>query len=185
VCTVSWAKVACRNGQQRLQQVVRPGTFDSGRSRSADYALAMGPHNVLTAMKMEKEHSGNPRLLLADDNPAVLSHVCAILGRDFDTVAVSDGESVLRKYVDFQPDVIVLDISMGKMSGLDVARILRQKGCRAPIVFLTVHQGDDFVSTALSAGASGYVLKAHMRSDLLPAINAAMAGELFVSSPAV
>ncbi len=134
---------------------------------------------------MEERHAGNPRLLLADDNPAVLSHVCAMLGRNFDTVAVHDGESVLRKYVDFHPDVIVLDISMGKMSGLDVARILRQKGCAAPIVFLTVHQGADFVSAALSTGASGYVLKAHMRSDLLPAINAAMAGQLFVSSPAV
>lgn len=130
-------------------------------------------------------HAEHPKLLLADDNPAVLSHVCAMLGKNFDTVAVSDGESVLRKFPEFHPDVIVLDISMGRMSGLETARLLRQKGCATPIVFLTVHQGADFVSAALASGGSGYVLKAHMRSDLLPAINAAMSGELFVSSPAV
>lgn len=183
MCTVFWATLPL--GGRIVQTGVRPSIFDSSSPGFADYALGMASHDVLTAMKMEKQHAGNPRLLLADDNPAVLSHVCAMLGRDFDTVAVADGESVLRKYSDFHPDVIVLDISMGKMSGLDVARILRQKGCAVPIVFLTVHQGADFVSAALSTGASGYVLKAHMRSDLLPAITAAMSGELFVSSPAI
>lgn len=135
-------------------------------------------------MKRETHNRVTLRLLLADDNPAVLDHVCAILGETFKIMAVSDGEAVLHNYPELDPDVIVLDISMGRMSGLDVARTLREKGCGIPIVFLTVHQGADFVNAALSSGGSGYVLKSHMGNDLVRAIDAAISGDLFVSSPA-
>lgn len=147
----------------------------------------MGPHNqVSTPAGTEQPlQAGRTRLLFADDNPAMLQQVCAVLEGRFDIVAaLSSGEAVLSKYAALTPDVIILDISMGGMSGLDVARILRERGCRLPIVFLTVHTGTDFVSAALACGGSGYVVKSHMKSDLVTAIMAAKSGKLFVSSSA-
>ena len=123
-----------------------------------------------------------PRLLLADDNTAVLNHVSDFLAKDFHIVAaVTDGESALRTYQERQPDLLILDISMGKVGGLEVARILRKSGSQLPIVFLTVHQESDFINAALASGGSAYVLKSHLANDLVPAIHAALSGERFIS----
>jgi DNA-binding NarL/FixJ family response regulator len=77
----------------------------------------------------------------------------------------------------------VLDISMPVMSGLRVAELLRDKGCRFPVVFLTVHEDEEYVRAAQEVGALGYVLKSHMASDLVPAIRAALDGISFLSRP--
>lgn len=123
-----------------------------------------------------------PSLVLADDNQAVLTHVSAFLAKDFNILAaVTDGESALRNYQERHPDALILDISMGKIGGLEVARLLRKRGVHAPIVFLTVHEEADFVSAALASGGSGYVVKSHMTNDLIPAIHAALTGKLFIS----
>ena len=123
-----------------------------------------------------------PSLVLADDNQAVLSHVSSFLSRDFNILAaVTDGESALRYYQERKPDALILDISMGKIGGLEVARLLRKKGCTAPIVFLTVHEEADFVNAALASGGTAYVVKSHLTNDLIPAIQAALSGELFIS----
>ncbi len=122
------------------------------------------------------------RLILADDNPAILRQVSAILEEDFDILAaLPDGESALRKAVELKPDLLVLDISMGRMSGFDVARALKQAGQHPRLVFVTIHQESDFVKAAMACGASGYVIKSHLASDLIPAVNAALLGELFLS----
>jgi DNA-binding NarL/FixJ family response regulator len=121
-------------------------------------------------------------ILLADDNSAVLNHVTRTLRKEYDIVAaVTDGESVLKQYPRLRPDVIVLDISMGDLSGIDVARRLRDSGCHSKIVFLTVHEDSDFVNAAMGTGASAYVVKSRMSTDLVSAIEAALAGKLFVS----
>lgn len=123
-----------------------------------------------------------PTLLLADDNQAVLGHVSNFLAKDFYIVAaVTDGEAAMHTYQEHKPDALILDISMGKIGGLEVARCLRKKGSNTPIVFLTVHEEADFVSAALASGGSAYVVKSHMTNDLIPAIQAALAGELFIS----
>lgn len=123
------------------------------------------------------------RVLLADDNPAILQHATRLLGDEFEIVgAVLDGESVLRHYQHVQPDVIVLDISMGEMSGLDVARQLAELGCAAKIVFLTVHEEQEFVCAAFAAGGAAYVVKSHLNSDLPHALRAALDGKVFISS---
>ena len=123
-----------------------------------------------------------PRLLLADDNPAMLNHVSGFLANDFHIVAaVTDGDAALRNYDASSPDLLVLDISMGKIGGLEVARRLRKRGCQTPIVFLTVHREADFVNAALGAGGKAYVVKSHLTHDLIPAIKAALSGEMFVS----
>lgn len=143
----------------------------------------MSTNEVLTGVAAEpRREDSRTRLLFADDNPAILDQLCAMLKGRFEIVAaLSNGEDVLRKYAALAPDVIILDISMGRMSGLDVAKALREQGCQLPIIFLTVHTGADFVSTALACGGSGYVVKAHMRKDLLKALSAVTSGELFVS----
>lgn len=124
-------------------------------------------------------------VLLADDNSAVLDHVSKLLEKDKQykvVAAVSDGVGVLREYDRLRPDVIVLDISMGELSGIDVARQLRDSGSPSKIVFLTVHEDTDFVNAALGAGGSAYVVKSRLGADLLSAIDAVLSGKLFVSA---
>ncbi len=121
------------------------------------------------------------RVLIADDSPAVLENVVEMLQEDFViTAAVPDGKSVVIAVAKSTPDVIVLDISLGDMTGFEVARRLREMNCRAKIVFLTVHESVDFVRAAVALGASGYVFKSRADADLVDAINAAFRGEAFL-----
>ncbi len=80
------------------------------------------------------------------------------------------------------PDVIVADISMPALSGLDAAHQLREIGSTAKLVFLTIHDEQEFVDACLEEGALGYVVKSHMKRDVIPAIHAALAGRSFISS---
>ncbi len=122
------------------------------------------------------------RVLLADDSPAILEHVTHLLEREFEIVgAVLDGETALRAYEQTKPDILVLDISMGDLSGLDVARRVFQMGHQARIVFLTVHEEAEFVCAAFGAGGSAYVVKSRLNSDLLDALHASLADRIFVS----
>ena len=123
-------------------------------------------------------------LLLADDNPIILEHVRSLFGnsRQYQVVgAVTDGDAVPRAYSRLRPDIIVLDISMGEISGIDVAQNLLDSGCKAKIVFLTVHEDADFINAAMGAGGSAYVVKSRVSSDLVPALDAVVSGKLFVS----
>jgi len=121
-------------------------------------------------------------VLVADNNSAVLDHVAKVLSTDYDVVAaVKDGTTVLSEFPRLNPDVIVLDISMGELSGIDVARRLRDSGCNSKIIFLTVHEDADFVSAAMGVGASAYVIKSRLSVDLISAIHAVLANKLFVS----
>ncbi len=123
------------------------------------------------------------RILLADDNPNILESVEHMLAPEHEVVGkLPDGESVLRDYDRLHPDLVVLDISLGEMDGIEVARRLRDTGRLAKIVFLTVHDDQDFVSAAVGAGGSGYVVKSRMSTDLVTAIRAVLSGELFVSA---
>jgi len=120
------------------------------------------------------------RILIADDSQEVLQQVTEMLQEDFLVAgAVAAGKSVLQEVGSLDPDVIVLDISLGDITGLEVARRLREMNCRARIVFLTVHEGVDFVRAAMALGASGYVFKSRAGSDLIAAIHAAARGERF------
>ncbi len=124
------------------------------------------------------------RVLLADDNPAILEHVAHMLEAEFEIVGtVFDGESALREYEQTKPDILVLDISMGDLSGLDVARRILQMGHQSRIVFLTVHEEAEFVCAAFAAGGSAYVVKSRLNLDLLDALHASLADRIFVSPP--
>jgi DNA-binding NarL/FixJ family response regulator len=123
-------------------------------------------------------------ILLADDNSAILNHVISLLRADdhYEVVgALSDGATVLREYDRLSPDVIVLDISMELLSGIEVAQRLRDSGCRSKIIFLTVHQDSDFVNAAIGAGGSAYVVKSRLSTDLIRAVHAVLSNRLFIS----
>ena len=121
------------------------------------------------------------RVLIADDSPAVLENIEEMLREDFViAAAVPNGGSVVEEVARLNPDVVVLDVSLGDMTGFEVARRLREINCPARIVFLTVHESADFVRAALALGASGYVFKSRASSDLVDAINAASRGEEFL-----
>ena len=121
------------------------------------------------------------RVPVADDRALVLSAIEALLRDLFDVVAmVSDGRAALQATLELEPDLVVLDISMPGMSGIEVARELKQRASKAKIVFLTVHEDSDILATCLSEGL-GNVVKVFMDSDLIPAMNEALAGRVFVS----
>ena len=125
------------------------------------------------------------KILLADDNATVLAHVGKMLSKQKDykvVAAITDGTTVVREYLRFRPEAIILDISMGEVSGINVARQLRDSGCNAKIIFLSVHEDRDYVNAAIGAGGSAYVVKSRLNSDLVSAINAALANKLFVSA---
>jgi DNA-binding NarL/FixJ family response regulator len=122
------------------------------------------------------------RVVLADDLAPVLSAVAAMLRETFDVVGTaSDGPAALETTLKLDPDLLVLDISMPGITGIEVARELRRKGHEARIVFLTVHEDLSILEACQAAGGLGYVIKAIMDTDLIPAMNEAMAGRVFTS----
>ncbi len=130
------------------------------------------------------EDSGNRRrILLADDHPLVLERVRSLLQPTFDVVGVArDGLEMIREAMRLHPDIIVADISMPGVDGIEAAHRLRELGTTAMIVFLTIHESPEFVEACLAEGALGFVVKSHMKADLIPAIEAALSGRCFVSA---
>ncbi len=122
------------------------------------------------------------RVLLADDHEAMLERVVRLLKTECDVVGTAtDGQQALEAVRDLKPDVVVLDISMPVMNGIETAHHLKKAGVEARIVFLTVHDDPDFAREALEAGALGYVIKPRIASDLVAAIKEVYAGRLFLS----
>jgi DNA-binding NarL/FixJ family response regulator len=123
-------------------------------------------------------------VILVDDNSAFLDHVRRMLQKETDCevlASISDGAIVVQEYLRLKPDVILLDISMSEFNGIDIARQLRDSGCKAKIVFLTVHEDPDYVNAALGAGGSAYVVKSRLGLDLFSAIKAVLSSKLFLS----
>jgi DNA-binding NarL/FixJ family response regulator len=122
------------------------------------------------------------RVLLADDHQSFLDVAKRLLEPEFEVVkTVDDGEALLEEAARLTLDVIVLDISMPKLNGIEAARQLKAAGSTAKIVFLTVHEDVDYVRSALAAGAHGYVVKPRLASDLLPALRQVLASGSFIS----
>ena len=123
-----------------------------------------------------------PRVLLADGNSEMLDFVSEMLADDYEVVgAVRDGRAVLREYPRLRPDVLLLSISLGDLSGIEVAQQLRDSDYDPCIALMTVEEEPDFVKSALGAGVSAYVAKLRLGTDLLTAVRAALAGKLFIS----
>jgi DNA-binding NarL/FixJ family response regulator len=124
-----------------------------------------------------------PRILIADDHEWLLRQVTSLLEPYFELVGtVKDGKALVAEAQRLGPDLIVLDISMPIMSGIEAAREIHLALPAIKLVFLTAHADPDFVSACFAEGALGYVLKLRLGTDLIPAINDALQGKSFVSS---
>jgi DNA-binding NarL/FixJ family response regulator len=122
------------------------------------------------------------RILLADDHPGVSDFVEALIETSHEVVGkVRDGNALIEAAARLQPDAIVADISMPILSGIEAGRKLKESGCRAKLIYLTVHSDCEFVHACMHLGALGYVLKCRMDTDLLLAISEAAAGRKFIS----
>jgi DNA-binding NarL/FixJ family response regulator len=122
-----------------------------------------------------------PRIFLADDHPAVLKATTALLKPQFDIVGnAMDGKTLVSEVLRLFPDVVVIDITMPVMNGIDATRRLRESAPSVKIVFLTVHAEQPFMEACMAEGALGYVLKAHMKGHLIPAIQAALVGRSYI-----
>jgi DNA-binding NarL/FixJ family response regulator len=121
------------------------------------------------------------RVLIGDDNREMLDAVKRMLESDFQVVAaLQQASAVVAQVPKLKPDVVVLDISMGEMNGFEITRQLRSDLCRSKIIFLTVHEELEFIRAAFDAGASGYVFKSRMNTDLRAAINAVLNEKVFI-----
>ena len=125
------------------------------------------------------------RVLLADDHTLLLEAFEKLLEPDYTVVgAVSDGRALLAAAAELKPDVIVLDVAMPLLNGLDAARQLKKTLPAIKLVFLTMNEDPNVASEAFRAGASGYLLKTSASSELSKAINEVLCGRSYVT-PAI
>ena len=122
------------------------------------------------------------RVVIADDRPEVLAIIQQILEPEFNVVrAVRDGAELVRAVRDERPAVVVSDVSMPGITGIEALKRLRREGGAPPTVMLSAHNDPRFVENALDAGAAGYVSKRRAPADLREAVKAALQGRRFVS----
>lgn len=123
-----------------------------------------------------------PRVILADDHRIVAEGLKSLLTVDFDVVAVvEDGRAALEAARSLHPDVVVADIGMPHLNGIEVTARLKQEQPGVKVVILTMHREEAYARRALEAGAAAYVLKVAAPAELVLAINAALAGKTFVT----
>jgi DNA-binding NarL/FixJ family response regulator len=123
-----------------------------------------------------------PRLLLADDHRLVAEGLRSLLSAEFELVGVvDDGRALLEAARRLRPDVIVADITMPHLNGIDALVQLKREDQRVRVVFLTMHLEVAYARRALEAGASGYVLKHSAPAELIAAIRAALDGKTYVT----
>ena len=147
----------------------------------------MGPTSEAHIETGDLERRGptmTTRILLVDDHPIVREGLKTVLQRrpGWEVIGeASNGAEALEKAGALQPDVMVLDITMPKMNGLDVCRIIRQRSPAMEVLFVTQHDSPQMMREALSAGAKGYVVKSNAARDLLDALEVVSQHRVFTS----
>ncbi len=122
------------------------------------------------------------RILLADDHILVAEACKRLLEPEFEVVAiVKDGRALVRAYSELNPDLVVADISMPLLNGIDAAEQIRESYPKARIVFLTMNTDRELAARAFRAGATGYVLKVSAASELVKAVRATFSGSQYIS----
>lgn len=127
---------------------------------------------------------GSPRVLLADDHPKIRERIAQLLEDECEVVGTAEnGAQLIEAALNLEPDLIVLDISMPVLNGIEAAHYLKNFGSPAKVIFLTMLEDDAFVNAAGMAGALGYVLKCRISIDLIPAVRKVLQGHVFASPP--
>ncbi len=122
------------------------------------------------------------RIVVADDHEEMLSLVKEVLQPEFEVVAaVRDGRDLLHAVKNFKPDVIIADITMPEMSGIEATRKIVEEDLEARIILLTMHNDRTMVEEGMSAGAKGYVLKLAASQELVPAVYEIIQGRFYIS----
>jgi DNA-binding NarL/FixJ family response regulator len=123
-----------------------------------------------------------PRVLLADDHAEFLKAEIALLQTHFELVGTaSDGVSLVSEAERLNPDVVVVDVTMPVMNGIDAVHKLKASGSKVKVVFLTINNGEEFVNACLAEGARGFVWKSRMKAHLIPAIYAVLEDRPYIS----
>ncbi|MFF2048617.1 response regulator [Stenotrophomonas bentonitica] len=126
---------------------------------------------------------GGRSVVLADDHILVAQGIERLLMNSFESIVlVADGERLIETVERDPPDVVVADISMPGMSGIDAMKVMMEQGCNVPFVFLTMHDEPSLAADAIRAGARGFVLKSAAGEELICAITAVLDGNTYVSS---
>ena len=122
------------------------------------------------------------RILLADDHSLILAGVARLLGSKYDIVGTAeDGRALLQAALRLKPDLVVLDVSMPILNGIDAAREIKRNLPSTKFVFLTMHSNPIYLRKAIETGALGYVLKSGAAEELLTAVEEAAQGRLYVT----
>jgi DNA-binding NarL/FixJ family response regulator len=122
------------------------------------------------------------RVLLADDHSIILTGIRSLLERDCDLVGeVNDGRSLVETTLRLRPDLIILDVGMPLLNGIDAAKHIRKEWPAAKLLFLSMHANAIYLREAMNAGASGYLLKTSAAEELLPAVERVLKGQIYVS----
>ena len=140
--------------------------------------------NRLVGVPPEERNFMTIRILLVDDHPVVRQGLKTLLeGRSgWEVIGeASDGAEAVEKAKDLNPDVMVLDVTMPKMNGLEACRLLRRQAPELEILFVTQHDSPQMMREALEAGARGYVVKSNAARDLLAAVEAVSQHRVFTA----
>jgi len=123
-----------------------------------------------------------PRVLLADDHRMMAEGLKSLLEEEFELVGiVEDGRAMVKAARDLRPDVVVADVSMPHLNGIDAFALLKQENPDVRVVFLTMHRDAAYARRALEAGALGYVLKHSAPEELVLAVRSALQGRTFIA----
>jgi DNA-binding NarL/FixJ family response regulator len=123
-----------------------------------------------------------PRVMIADDHVLILDAISKILEPEFDVVGVvTDGKALAESALSIKPDIIVIDLGMPHMNGLDVCSLMKQQLPSTKLVILTMNEDSDLAAEAIRRGASAYVLKKSAATALLSAMRCALKDELYLS----
>lgn len=145
-------------------------------------ALSVLPAKIKETKVVLEKHARRARVLIADDHPLILAELVSLLRDQVDVVGtVSNGRSLVEAAVRLQPDVVITDISMPGMNGIDSLRSLKASRIVTKVIFLTMYNDSELVSEALRGGASGFVLKQAAGEELMTAIDEVLRGRVYLS----
>jgi DNA-binding NarL/FixJ family response regulator len=123
-----------------------------------------------------------PRILLADDHALMLERISAILAPHYEIIGtVADGRALVEAALRLKPDLIIVDITMPLLNGIDAATQIKKSLPGTKYLFVTMHASTAYIEAAFNAGGTGYILKSGIREELLEAAQSVMNGSIYVS----